>query len=1070
VPKISDFGLAKNLDNDARLTQTGHVMGTPNYMAPEQVRGRNDLVGPVTDVYALGAILYELLTGRPPFQAATALEVMKQVSDHDPLAPSRLLPGVPRDLEVICLKCLEKEPVRRYGSAEALADDLHRFRRGEPIRARRVRSLERAWRWARRRPAVAGLLLALVVALLSGTGLSTYFALEASHRAEQAEWQEHQASEARDLAKKLQEKSAQQSAELLLDRGLKSIDEGKVPEALHWMLASLQASPDPEFQRLVRTHLASWGARVPTLVHWLDTPRWETAFSPDGRLFVTAGKLGPGQGQERIHLQFWNLADGRPLGKPIPTEDLGVRGLAFSPDGQTLLGGNSAIQKYQGQPGWATRWDVAGRRLVGKSFGHRNCVIIVAWTTDGQRFMTGSHDGTVIVWDAATGRPLGEPLRHPGAVFQLACSSDSRWLLAASEEAVSLWEIATGQLVGAPLRPEGGKVQSVAFRADGQSFLVGIRLPDKAHRLLVQHWNPIERSLLGTPQTVPHPNGDLAVVDDGRVLAAHDVSPDGRWLREYADGIQLWRLPRDRSSPLEELLPPGEADRKADRDRLPAVFTPATSRVWIPLGGTRPGQAQAWDTATGWPTGAPVACARIFGTARLAASSNGRLVATVSSGTCPGPGDWVQVWHADTGRPAGSALRQPNAVLTLAFSPDGKTLATGGHFHDVHLWDVATGKLLGTPLPQQDIILDLAFDPDGQSLAVGTYGPEVRVWDLPKRRLRLPPLTVDEPVHRVRYSPEGTRLAALCSGAAHLWDAGTGRKIATLQSAKPAEERSWFDLHLLFSPKGDVVLTSSGYSSFRLWSAVTGQPLGPPTPLGQVQRSCFAFSSDGRLVVAGHEDGTAQVWDVAVSRPLGAPVVQALSVIGVTFDADSRSFLTVDADGALRHWPVPSPLQGSVERLTLAVQLSTGLRLDEGRAVVPLTRAEWDDLRRLWREREGAADWTIAAPAGDEAWHEARASDAEQSGQSFTARWHLNHLIAQRPQDWRLYARRGHTYLLEGNKELADTDDRRAAKGASPEQVEAWYHAQALLAPLRRQESTADWYRSRLRQIPSKEP
>ncbi|HWY86803.1 MAG TPA: protein kinase, partial [Gemmataceae bacterium] len=170
IPKISDFGLAKHHDQDSRLTKTGFVMGTPSYMAPEQVRGRNDQVGPPSDGYALGAILYELLTGRPPFQAPTSLEVMNQVTDLDPVPPSRLLPQVPRDLEVICLKCLEKDPTRRYAGCRALADDLRRFLDGEPIQARRVHTLERAWRWARRRPAVAGLLLGLLLVALTGLG------------------------------------------------------------------------------------------------------------------------------------------------------------------------------------------------------------------------------------------------------------------------------------------------------------------------------------------------------------------------------------------------------------------------------------------------------------------------------------------------------------------------------------------------------------------------------------------------------------------------------------------------------------------------------------------------------------------------------------------------------------------------------------------------------------------------------------------------------------------------------------------------------------------------------------
>src|SRR3954447_1005679 len=173
TPKISDFGLARRLEGGAALTLSGVPVGTPSYMAPEQALGRAAAVGPATDVYALGAILYELLTGRPPFRAATGAETVQQVISQEPAPPSRLNAQVPRDLETICLKCLHKEPARRYSSAEELADDLRRFGEGRPIQARRVGWSERTWRWSRRNPTVAALVatsLALV-GLASGGGV-----------------------------------------------------------------------------------------------------------------------------------------------------------------------------------------------------------------------------------------------------------------------------------------------------------------------------------------------------------------------------------------------------------------------------------------------------------------------------------------------------------------------------------------------------------------------------------------------------------------------------------------------------------------------------------------------------------------------------------------------------------------------------------------------------------------------------------------------------------------------------------------------------------------------------------
>jgi serine/threonine-protein kinase len=217
TPKISDFGLAGRLEGGAGLTQSGVPMGTPSYMAPEQARGDTQALGPAVDVYALGAILYELLTGRPPFRAETAARTLRQVMDQEPAPPSRLNAGVPRDLETICLKCLHKAPARRYASARELADDLGRFLAGTPIQARRVGVAERAAKWARRRPTGALLLaaLALMVASAAGVGL----------------WLRHQEADRRE-AKAQQEAQAREAVETALSRADDRRREERWPEAL----------------------------------------------------------------------------------------------------------------------------------------------------------------------------------------------------------------------------------------------------------------------------------------------------------------------------------------------------------------------------------------------------------------------------------------------------------------------------------------------------------------------------------------------------------------------------------------------------------------------------------------------------------------------------------------------------------------------------------------------------------------------------------------------------------------------------------------------------------------------
>jgi serine/threonine protein kinase len=186
TPKITDFGLAKKLDA-VGPTASNAIMGTPSYVAPEQAAGKGKEVGPAADVYALGAILYECLTGRPPFRAATPLDTLLQVVSEEPVPPRQLNAKVPRDLETICVKCLQKDPAKRYGSADALADDANRYLKDEPIRARPVSGRERAWRWCRRNSVVAGLAAAMVLTLLIGSLVSTVFAIVAQHRRTDAE-------------------------------------------------------------------------------------------------------------------------------------------------------------------------------------------------------------------------------------------------------------------------------------------------------------------------------------------------------------------------------------------------------------------------------------------------------------------------------------------------------------------------------------------------------------------------------------------------------------------------------------------------------------------------------------------------------------------------------------------------------------------------------------------------------------------------------------------------------------------------------------------------------------------
>ncbi len=372
TPKVSDFGLAKRVEGGAGLTATGAVLGTPSYMAPEQAGGAK-AVGPAADVYALGAVLYECLTGRPPFKAATAVETVLQALHQEPAAVRSLNPQVPADLETICHKCLQKEPHRRYASAAALADDLRRWLDGRPVAARPVGAGERLWRWGRRNPALAAALGALAVALLLGTAVSTALSIWAlrsagiaqgeARRADAAAAQEKERADAEAKAKDAERVAKRQAQRLLglmaVDQGLREADEGRLPLALLWMAQPLLADADNlDGREMAQVHLANYRRhfqpRPPALAQFRFHPGAVTdgTFSPDGFRVVRA---------KDSEARVWDAATGQPLSRP---------------------------------------------------FTHRDSVWFATFSPDGRRVLTDSGDGTARVWDVTTGRPLSPPLPH----------------------------------------------------------------------------------------------------------------------------------------------------------------------------------------------------------------------------------------------------------------------------------------------------------------------------------------------------------------------------------------------------------------------------------------------------------------------------------------------------------------------------------------------------------------------------------------------------------------------------------------------------------------------------------
>ena len=300
TPKVTDFGLAKLMEREAGLTQTGDIMGTPSYMAPEQARGTPADVTAAADIYALGVILYEMLTGRPPFKGSTPLSTLSQAAEQDALPPGRLQRHLPREIDTICLKCLEKDPRKRYASAQDLADDLRRFLDDRPIVARRISRAEWLWRWCRREPVKASLAAGLLVALIAG-----FLGVAAQKRR----------AEERALA----EASQRARAELAETKALDNLYSSQIAQArLEWRLNNISAARqlleqcDPRRRRWEWHYLEGVGRpelltiEVPPAMEFVDA----VAFSPDGRRFAFAASnpYGATRDELRHPVEVWDTS------------------------------------------------------------------------------------------------------------------------------------------------------------------------------------------------------------------------------------------------------------------------------------------------------------------------------------------------------------------------------------------------------------------------------------------------------------------------------------------------------------------------------------------------------------------------------------------------------------------------------------------------------------------------------------------------------------------------------------------------------------------------------------------
>jgi WD40 repeat protein/serine/threonine protein kinase/tetratricopeptide (TPR) repeat protein len=1043
VPKVIDFGIAKaawsatgGLTDKTLVTGFGAVIGTLEYMSPEQAEMNQLDIDTRSDIYSLGVLLYELLTGTTPLdrkrlRGGAMLEMLRVIREEEPPRPStrlstmentsavaanrgmepKKLSGLVRgELDWIVMKALEKDRKRRYETASGLANDVRRYLDNELVAAGPP-SL-----WYRMRKSVRRNRAGIAVASIVGAGLVAAAVLAVVYATQQVK-----ANRAiTGLAGRLQV-SLEESNRLLairnFDRGRAAFEKVQIGSGLLWMIESWRsaiAAGDTAWQHAARANLAAWRPHYAQLkaIFSHPSPVIAAAFSPDGGTVISGSEDGTAR--------LWDAATGKGIGLPLHHGSPVTR-VAFSPVG------NTAVTTSDDHT--ARLWDARTGEPLGRPLRHDAGVTAVVVHPSGKLVLTGTGtgDNTARLWDTASGQPIGPPLRHQGAITAVAFSPDGKTMITSSQDGTArLWETATGKGIASPLE-HGVAARVVGFSPDGKTVYT------LASTTRVWIWDPITGKSLGSFELDPLPGGPeyLAVLSPDGKSIVYGCSQEAR-LRDAFSGKPF-------GSPLRH-----ESDVRA------AAFSPDGKTI---LTGSRDKVARLWDAATGQllgllehqgpvvavafnPDGKTLLTASEDGTVRIWDANPGKPVGEIlefpcddSWSTLVGQGEvvvsypreqnyqrYLQLWDPITHSPIGARLAQPGGNEHVILGRDGKILWTIEADKATRRWDAATGTDLGAgaPFTLSVPIERTELSPDGETLFIGGKNGTAWLWDLARGAVRGRSPVLPGSVDDLEFSPDGKMiLTGLATGQVHLWDAPT---FTTL--GKPIPHPGAVG-RMRFSPDGKSILVSGEDGTARLWDLATRTRRLPPLSHDDHGgwMSGLAFSPDGKIIATGSSsDKTARLWHAATGQPIGPPLRHEAGVGAVTFSADGRGLFTVS--GRFRRYHLPPDLPDDLDRVAVWVEVITGLTLDTEQGLIQvLDNAAWLE-RRNRLESLGGPPETGLDRRLDQILHgpvpTARAEsfmDRKQWAQADAA---FAEAVAARPFNMKILIQRGDLYARRG--------------------------------------------------------
>jgi len=886
-PKIADFGLAKQLspERDCHgrfVTQAGMVLGTPEYMAPEQ--GSGEPPTPALDIYALGVILYELLTARVPFQGETPEQTLHLVWLQEPVSPRQLQPGLPQDLETICLKCLEKVPSKRYESAEALADDLARWSAGLTIRARPVGLVERTARWARRNPAVAALSAAVVLVALAGllgvlakwheaqmhADAASAAAAEAKNHAHAERWERYRAN---------------------IVAAASALQVHNVGSARR----SLEDAPQ-EFRNWEWHHFHTQLDAAQEVLRWEGTVGNTAVITPDGgtvALFALDHMVRVWDALRREEVSTFRNVSGE-VSRPT-----------LSPDGKTFV--------YVRKDTTIVLKDIASDQVRGLLTGHEQPILSLYFSQDSTRLSSGSDDRTLRVWDTRTGQQLHVLRGCKGIARMSDFSQDGRRIATlepGDERFIRVWDVATGRLIAACEHDHlstGG-----TFSPQGDRMVTVEKYPSNVMRL----W-------------------DLATGNPLRVMRGHRnqvtkirFSPDGKRFASCSMDatVRLW------NGETGDLIATLEGQRGWVTD---ARFSPDSKRL---VSTAQDHTVRIWDADTGVPLA--LLDGHTEEVSEAAYLPDGKtLVSAARDNT-------VRFWDAELAERHNALRGHTNFVYDVAFHPDGERVASGAWDGTVRIWEATTGRqtaLLNHS--EKTIITGVAFHPAGQLLASIALDHKVRLWDLAaSRQVHAWSLPTDSwRVPRLAFSPNGDLLAAGDrDGVIHLWDVGSQAEVTLLRGHRDVV------LDVAFSPDGRWLASTSANDehAIRIWD-VAGRNQVRILDAHHFAINALSWSSDSQLLASGSSDGTVRLWDARTWQET-AVLKHGVNVYGLAFTPDCKRLASACADHSIRFWDVAAhqevaELRGHGDYVHALAFSPNGSRLVSGSG--DFTVRIWDTVR-----------------------------------------------------------------------------------------------------------------------------